>query len=477
MILALIMLVPMAIGCFTVSGSAQGEGEMLASFHWISDVHVTQVEDTDYRNVTYVSALKNMKNFNSGKNIGLVISGDITNNASDLQYEKFYAITDANNTVSDANTAIIMGNHDVRRSPMYNDPAQHNPSTSCWEKIEALYFRYNGKYMPDTNKVYHAKEMGGYTFVMLNTELDLSDYAYMTNAQLTWLDRTLKKAYEKDPNKPIFIVTHQPLYETVYDSNRQYTWLVEDKNQEESCQMIKDILSKYPQTITLSGHIHQSLANIRAVSREFGVCIDTSALKETGSGFEVEIYADKVVFRHADYKNNKYSAEHSDIIIPIGENSVSAIYQEAQTVLSETDLYTEQELAEVKELTGKLKPLLNVSYKDVYSLSNWYASAQQNNINNTAQQLKTAIYNLYNGIVDDGGGDDGGGEDTAETTGESADTAAVEAVTDNDANGVETEQRGGCGSTVSVAAVGIVGLTAGAAALAASKSARRKKRE
>ena len=44
----------------------------LASFHWVSDVHVP------YYNDGYATALQNMASINAASNIGLIITGDIT---------------------------------------------------------------------------------------------------------------------------------------------------------------------------------------------------------------------------------------------------------------------------------------------------------------------------------------------------------------------------------------------------------------
>jgi len=111
----------------TPMGSGQSDYEespLLASFHLISDVHVPKANDV------YISALQNMANINSTTNIGLVIAGDNTNSGTAEQFKEFYELTEKYSPISPQNTAIVLGNHDVRKQPFYNDPADYDPSTS-----------------------------------------------------------------------------------------------------------------------------------------------------------------------------------------------------------------------------------------------------------------------------------------------------------------------------------------------------------
>ena len=261
--------------------------------------------------------------------------------------------------------------------------------------------RYNAEYMPSTDTVYHVKEMGGYTFIMLNTEMDLSDYSYMSLAQLAWLEQTLAAAYEKDPTKPIFIAHHQPLYDTHNTSNAQRTFLMEGMTEEESNNKIKEVLAKYPTSIFMSGHLHNGYASIRGIVRPFGAAVDIPAFDDGGNSYEVQIYSDCVVFRAINYVTGEYAPAY-DMTIQIGENNVSAIYQKAQKVLAESGKYDASAIANIQTLSNKLHSLITVSYTTVDSLNNFYKAPQHAEINATAQNLKAALNNLR-GSVSAGG--------------------------------------------------------------------------
>ncbi|MBO5355869.1 MAG: metallophosphoesterase [Clostridia bacterium] len=367
----------------------------LASFHWVSDVHVP------YYNDGYVTALQNMASINAASNIGLIITGDITNGGSAAQFETFYQLTKENSPVSAANTAIILGNHDVRKSNSPSTPDQYDPSTSNWATAKGLYLQHNAEYMPSTDTVYHVKEIGGYTFIMLNTEMDLRDASYMSREQLAWLEETLAAAYEKDPNKPIFIVHHQPLYDTHYDSNRQRTFLMEGMTEEESNNKIKEVLAKYPTSIFMSGHLHNGYASIRGIVRPFGAAVEIPAFDDGGNSYEVQIYSDCVVFRAINYVTGEYAPAY-DMTIQIGENNVSQVYQKAQKVLAESGKYDASAIANIQTLSNTLHGLITVSYTTVDSLNNFYKAPQHAEINATAQRLKAALNNLR-GSVSAGG--------------------------------------------------------------------------
>ena len=413
----------------------------LASFHIVSDVHSYNGDEA------YVAALKTMANINADTTIGLLVTGDITNSATEKQYNSFYNKTATYSPVPAEKVMVVLGNHDVRgSSDRYSVPSQYDPNTSNWGTAKDRYLSRNEPYMPNTDTVYFSKELGGYTFIMLNTELDLSDAMYMSVEQLEWLEQTLKTAYEKDPTKPIFIASHQPLYDTHYESNRWRTFIIGDMktgefmNEAESNDAIKEVLEKYPTTVFISGHIHNNFGTTVGVVRPFGAAVDLPALGKgsvMGGGYEAQIYENEIVFRAINFATGEYLPMY-DIVIAVGENNVSAIYQQAQSVLADADKYAAEDIAEIQTLSSYLYGLLNVKYSDV-STDRFYTSAQHAEINTAAQSLKAALNSLQlnngSGSTDDSdqsdGSDSSDSSDTAVDTSENTDT---DAATDTDSS-------------------------------------------
>ena len=193
-------------------------GELKASFHLVSDVHVSDWSGENTK--TYIAGMKFMSTLNTDSNIGFVNAGDFTNNSQKSEFNSFFVTTRQYNPVSPDNTLILLGNHDVRGtgSDWNADP---NGSFPYWETAKGLYTSHNRRFMPAEaqDTLYHAKELGGYTFLMLNTELGLKDSMYMSEEQLAWFEAQMKASYEEDPTRPVFIICHQALNDTHMRSN------------------------------------------------------------------------------------------------------------------------------------------------------------------------------------------------------------------------------------------------------------------
>ncbi len=82
-----------------------------------------------------------------------------------------------------------------------------------------------------------------------------SPVIYMPDA-LTWLDNTLAEITAENPNQFVFVLTHPMIYQTVYGSDLGTYWYTE---------ALTPILSKYPQVVTFSGHLHFPLNDPRSV--------------------------------------------------------------------------------------------------------------------------------------------------------------------------------------------------------------------
>lgn len=386
-------------------------GELKASFHLVSDVHISDWSGENTK--TYIAGMKFMSTLNTDSNIGFVNAGDFTNNSQKSEFKAFFVTTRQYNPVSPDNTLILLGNHDVRGTGS-NWNADPNGSFPYWDTAKGLYTSHNRRFMPAEaqDTLYHAKGLGGYTFLMLNTELGLKDSMYMSEEQLAWFEAQMKACYEEDPTKPVFIICHQALNDTHMRSNvlDGFDGINGDGTPNDhytgSDAKVKEIMAKYPVGVFLSGHIHNGLGYGEAVAREYGVCIDLPSYNgsengytEKGAGFEVMIYENQIVFEAYNFSTGERLEEY-DLVVD--SPTVSALYQKAAREVTRTDLYTAEQIAALQSALDAAKPLLN-QYYDQSDLA-WddgsepeeffYHPDDWQTINAAAEQLRTALNGL-----------------------------------------------------------------------------------
>ncbi|MBQ6620080.1 MAG: metallophosphoesterase [Thermoguttaceae bacterium] len=91
--------------------------------------------------------------------------------------------------------------------------------------------------------------INGYHFITIAPETgkcDEDQYLYIRD----WLDAELKKAHEADPNRPIFVVQHYNVYNTIWgsaDYPNEFHAGVKD---------LLGVIDQYPHVVHISGHSH-----------------------------------------------------------------------------------------------------------------------------------------------------------------------------------------------------------------------------
>lgn len=346
-----------------------------ASFHLISDVHIGGNDPSDTNSVAYTNGLKDMKTVNPDTTIAFVNTGDFTQNSTSAQYEGFYNLTKADNPVSDEKTLVLLGNHDVRgaNDSQWNKDPRHPELCTYWETAKSLYLGHNADFMPESaqDTIYHAKELGGYTFIMLNTELGLKDAMYMSDAQIEWFEATMKACYEKDPTKPVFIFSHQALNDTHWRSDTLdgfdgiLNTGIGQNYQTGADAKVKAIMTKYPVGILFSGHIHNGFGVVEAIAREYGTVVDVPSYNESengvtakGVGYEVQIYDDQVLLRARNFATGKWLTGY-DISIPT-PMAAATVKTARDTLASGT--YTSASKKAVTDALSTTTALLNKVY-------------------------------------------------------------------------------------------------------------------
>ena len=352
------------------------------SFHLVSDIHVgNNVNDGNAKN--FASALQDMKQINPEAQAFLT-AGDNTEWGSKEEMDTFYRILDTYNPVNDDQTMIALGNHDVRGNHWQDNPTE---PTEEWKAIYQIYMEQNGKYMPDTQgKVYYDRWIDGYHFIVLNPENSAKDTAWMTEEQLDWLE--IKIAEGKDSDKPAFVIIHQALNDTHYRSNEYGGFGNQDSQ-------VKEILRKYPQTVFISGHIHNGLGTTLAMQREYGTMVDMPAFKgsengltKEGIGFEAYVYDTELYLRARDFLSQEWLPEY-DISVQLP--SLPVLYKEATEL--EEDNFTVESWQEAQAVLGEALPevqsMLGKTY-DTYSREAYLEMREwQNTLTEGLEKLET----------------------------------------------------------------------------------------
>ena len=290
--------------------------ECKLNFAAISDLHI-QTEEyskyiSDFIDLAFAAIMPGFKKFDQ-KLDALVLTGDITEHGYVSQWQKTESILTSSDYAD--NIILAAGNHDL-----WTRGEQGRTS-------EDLFKEYNKKITGrETDKMYYSTEVKGYTFIILCSESD-SVGANFGDAQMEWFKAELAKAAEKD--LPIFVISHWPLNKThglpqsfgdaEYDD---MTGGIGARSDE-----VEEALKAYDNVFLLSGHIHTTLSNAETEAELGYRSIESdgsfhsinlprvSFLSQNGyhwlgSGYNVEVYEDKVVFRARNYISDNWLPEY-----------------------------------------------------------------------------------------------------------------------------------------------------------------------
>src|SRR5699024_10208593 len=131
-------------------------------------------------------------------------------------------------------------------------------------------------------------------FITLNTEQDLKDQAYLSDAQISWLADVLEGS---DPDQPVFIQIHQTFQGTA--DHEELDWIGD-----ESETKLKAVLSEHPQAVIFTGHVHNGIDLADVFDRDFGHVVDVPSFwyqsygdPQAQIGYQVNVYEDGVEIR------------------------------------------------------------------------------------------------------------------------------------------------------------------------------------
>ena len=243
--------------------------------------------------------------------------GDIAENGLAEEYQ---LVVDAFANV-DARYIMATGNHDTR--------------LRSYKQIVNRFTRFtnalNGEESTPLNsyeegKLAYAEEVNGYKFIVMGADKTAFEEAYISEAQLNWLDAELASA---DADKPVFVILHQPLKLT---HNLPNNWGNGTNKNAGSVgpqnDAIKAVLAKNgadKTVVLITGHLHAGFSEFSYEKidtfHSFNVPalnIDNKDGAEGGDGsgltYIVEVYDDEILFRARNLEEGKWMPQFDTTI-------------------------------------------------------------------------------------------------------------------------------------------------------------------
>lgn len=234
----------------------------------------------------------------------LVIPGDLTETARTHEYAILSELLGRY-----AKAQVILsatGNHDVRGLMGVVD----------YEKNMRNYYAFCGTVGVQTDKPYWSQTVNGYTFVVLGSDSEVKDSAYVSPAQMRWLNQTLREAEEAA--RPVFIICHQPLAHT---NNVDKSWPGAGTLGEQS-DAVEAILKRHADAglpiVWISGHLHDDFSAYSfETPHENLYCLNlpSAQYNDGGRGVMLEAYADRVLFRTRDFISGEWLGDTYTVLV------------------------------------------------------------------------------------------------------------------------------------------------------------------
>ena len=202
-----------------------------------SDTHIETYLDTDSRRIQKMLRLGYAIADEDAEYNALdavLVVGDLTD---DGRKDQFNAFTAAMNSCLREGTRFLGVT-----------AASHDGNAMSRKEVHEYYTALTGN-TADFHTV-----INGFHFIGLSASDD-DDVRY-DDGQIAWLRAQLEEATAEDPDKPVFVMHHEHVRNTVYGSSDFEGWGVTE---------FTDVLNDFPQAVDFSGHSHYPLNDPRSV--------------------------------------------------------------------------------------------------------------------------------------------------------------------------------------------------------------------
>ncbi len=250
-----------------------------------------------------------------------IIVGDIAENGME---DEFQRVTQYIADFNTKNFIMVTGNHDIRLRE--------------WEQSKNRFLDFmnnlNGG-ENEQNNIYFKYMVDDYTFLVMGSDESRFEDAFISNAQLQWLNVELKEATAT--GKPVFVLCHYPLAEghglpstwgsgnsdgkgtiPAYERKNDYdfTGSIGDQSND-----VYDIISQYKNVFFITGHLHTGFGkntyqvineanNVQGVNvPSVGIDNKDGTYNNPATGLYVEVTNDQVIFHARDFAHGKFLVE------------------------------------------------------------------------------------------------------------------------------------------------------------------------
>ena len=256
------------------------------------------------REISFVAATKDLQN-SSVQIDALLVAGDIVENGFQSEYDSltddFEKLTKVDNYV------ICSGNHDIR--------------IRDYEQSTQRYFDFMNN-LNDKNRaidnIWYEYEVNGYSFLVIGSDEMRFEDAYLSDAQLEWLDERLAAITAE--GKPAFVLSHYPLKDTHGLPNTWGTSLWESGTIGSQSDVIWELMNQYDNVFYITGHLHtgigqytyEELGKVHGINvPSIGITNKDGDYNNAGTGVILEVYEDKVISRARDFGTGEYIPEYT----------------------------------------------------------------------------------------------------------------------------------------------------------------------
>lgn len=274
--------------------AAEDADSVLMTAAIVSDLHINN-------SITHIRNVRIMRLFSgiakSEKPLDtLVIPGDLTERATATEYAVLAKLL---HDYAPAKAVIpATGNHDIRGTMTVEDYPDN--IRNYYAFCDALGIR--------TDKPYWSTAVNGYRFIVLGSEAEVKDCAFISDEQIAWLDDMLTQ--EQNGGKPVFVICHQTLAHT---NNVDESWPVAGTLGDQA-EAVEAVLRKHTDAgltvIYCSGHLHDdfSVHSFEMPGSNL-YCLNLPSAQyngDGGKGVVLEAYADRILLRTRNFVTGEW---------------------------------------------------------------------------------------------------------------------------------------------------------------------------
>jgi len=387
------------IGC-TAPEEPPKEKQASVTFAMLSDIHLQREDVTATHN--FKRAVDYCKEL-GGDLDAVVVAGDLLDDTwwSHLVYEdervyvnnkyKYESINHLKSILEDtvpegSDFIYCLGNHDTTTFTNTPGTPSKNSSTEYYATLkssERNFFSseldpatlYNNGLSMDKMRRYgigYYKIKNTHFITIDCVRYWVSDVGSYSETQLEWLDNALKSITESNPKDNVFIITHNPVQDTVLASSGTA-----------GANDLKPILKKYPNVVTVTGHIHMNCYTELGISQDLGfTCVEGCSVKYTSTynynnegGFNIRYSQDSystsqgllvTVYDNSEVKiqrldfTSKREAGKAWVLPEIGDKTRNSVYSTETRNKNNTAPYFEN--TTLKAEKAALSDVLNVKF-------------------------------------------------------------------------------------------------------------------